>query len=929
MGTTSNLLTFRGRLPGVVCEAALPPTAVEPLRLDVVAFVGFAERGPLDLPVALEDLGQYQEVFGQDLLLARTRLGGQVVYAALPTAVKAFFDNGGTRCYVVRVAGDNARANRFRMPALVAWDEDAQTFRTVIAPAAWAGRWSDSVSIGTQLRSMPLHLQDNPLVWTGTSTTNSITFDLELHLELSTASTLGKYDLLRLQFDGPGKPFLYCFVKSAVKTGNPSTTARGIPITIQASIWPDFVFTSEPGGALPTPEHVEQLTVTGWASLLSSSPAPTPDLTAPGNGEYVLIFSGTESINIAPGDLLRVTCTNGDVLLFPVEVVIKPQQGQDNASPPVDTSPPSAEPTLQLVSRKAYWQFPSDSSSPPSAGMTSPPGVTSPPADLYGDLVEVDLLNFDLFISEGKEIKEIWQGLQFAGEQRFDAVPDNYWINKLVPSPNDLQANASLLHTAQRKVPGLDPTRSARLGVPLPPSDKPDDPSQAGKWIYLPIGMAELPGPDEFALALPDDPSLVINTYCPLPSKDGLELFEPTKLFLESRLEDVGALDLMNEANQVLYLDPSAQDNLQPIYLQKLHSLLMIDEIALISIPDLVQRPWHCLRPDMDPLPSPPPPPPPPDWSHFQDCDQPPYVPVEPPPPTQPDIDQLPVMDEPKTYDMTDLLFVQRAMVNFCAARSDVMAILSLPLHFKRRESLNWQRRFTAGPGGDFLDSRLPPSAIPAYIDDTMLSYAAAYHPWLQIREEVTPQRSPLRAMPPDGTICGMIAKREHARGPWIAPASLPLLGIVGLSPTFSASDWADLFNAHFNVVRQPIADFTVLSAHTLSADRQFLHISVRRLLIFLRKLALRRGMRYVFETNNLRFRQAVQASFEQTLSILLRLGAIMAFQVVTGPEINTQNDYDNGRFLIALKIAPSLPIEFITVTLLRAGEGLLEALEG
>jgi hypothetical protein len=926
MGTTSNLLTFRGRLPGVVCEAALPPTAVEPLRLDVAAFVGFAERGPLDLPVALEDPAQYQEVFGQDLLLARTRTGGQVVYAALPSAVKAFFDNGGTRCYVVRVAGDNARPNRFRMPALVAWDDDAQTFRTVSAQAAWAGRWSDNMGVGTQLRSLPLHLQDNnPLLWTESEMLSGVIFNLELHLELPLATTLAQNDLLRLQFDGPGRPLLYCFVTSAVRTGNPATTARGIPITIHASAIPDFLFAREPVGALPTPTFVERLTDSGWVSLITFPAATIPDLNASSKGEYVLSFPGAETINITPGDVLRVYCANGGALFFPVEDVVLPQHVQGSASPPVDTSPPSSEPAFQLVSRSACWQFPA--ASPPAMVTSSPPGLSSPPANLYGNLVEVDLLTFDLYMREGSEIKEVWQGLQFAGEQRFDAVPDKYWINLLVPSPGDLQANAPLLASSQRKVPGLDLTRSSRLGAPLPPPDRPDDPSLPGRWLYLPIGMGELPGPDEFAQALPDDPAQVIDSACPLPSKDGLVVFDPAALFLDSRLAQIGALDLMHEANRLLYLDPTAQDNPQPIYLRKLHSLLMVDEVALISIPDLVQRPWHCLDTVKDPQPAPPPPPTPPDWSHFQDCDRPPYVPVEPTLPTPPDSLQLPVMDDPKTYDMTGLLFVQRVMLNFCAARSDVVAILSLPLHFKKREALDWQRRFIARPG-DFLDSGLPTDIL-AYVDDTMLSYAAVYHPWLQIREEATPQRALLRAMPPNGAVCGMIAAREHARGPWIAPTSLPLMGIVGLSPAFSATDWADLFNAHFNIVRQPTVDFTLLSAHTLSADSQFLQLSVRRLLIFLRKLALRRGMRYVFESNTLRFRQAVQASFEQTLSVLLSLGAITAYQVLTGPEINTQNDYDNGRFLIALKIAPSQPIEFITVVLLRAGEGLLEALEG
>jgi phage tail sheath protein FI len=102
----------------------------------------------------------------------------------------------------------------------------------------------------------------------------------------------------------------------------------------------------------------------------------------------------------------------------------------------------------------------------------------------------------------------------------------------------------------------------------------------------------------------------------------------------------------------------------------------------------------------------------------------------------------------------------------------------------------------------------------------------------------------------------------------------------------------------------------------------------VRRLLIYLRKLALRRGMAYVFETNNERFRRRVEAAFERTLNQLTARGALTAFQVVTGEGLNTPNDVDNGRFLIALKVAPAIPVEFITIVLLRSGEELLEVLE-
>jgi phage tail sheath protein FI len=262
---------------------------------------------------------------------------------------------------------------------------------------------------------------------------------------------------------------------------------------------------------------------------------------------------------------------------------------------------------------------------------------------------------------------------------------------------------------------------------------------------------------------------------------------------------------------------------------------------------------------------------------------------------------------------MDNLIDVQSALVKLCAARSDVLAVLSLPQHFKRREALEWQRRFTTQP---------------SFLDGAALSYAAVYHPWLQVSEQVTPQWSPLRATPPDGSVCGMIAARELTRGPWITPANVPLLGAVDLTPSLTSADWSDLFNAHFNIVRQVPGQFTLLSAHTLSVDPLLLQISVRRLLIYLRKLALLRGNRYVFAANNESFRRRVQVSFENTLAALVGLGGLVAFQVVTGDEINTPNDYDNGRFLIELKVAPTLPIEFITIVLLRSGENLLEVIE-
>ena len=91
----ANALVYNDRLPGVLCETGVPSRTPNPLRLDVAGFVGFAERGPVDVPVLIEDFSQYRMVFGGDLPLAL--VDGRPVYAHLPRTVETFFETGADR----------------------------------------------------------------------------------------------------------------------------------------------------------------------------------------------------------------------------------------------------------------------------------------------------------------------------------------------------------------------------------------------------------------------------------------------------------------------------------------------------------------------------------------------------------------------------------------------------------------------------------------------------------------------------------------------------------------------------------------------------------------------------------------------------------------------------------------------------------------
>jgi hypothetical protein len=1041
-------LTFNGRLPGVVCEMSLPQQGEDPLRLDVTGFVGFAERGPLDIPVALHDVGQYRAVFGGDLPLARMRQGNQIVYANLQRAVQAFFDNGGQRCYVVRVAGLHCRANRFRIPGMLVWDSNAQTLRTVVAEAAWPGRWSATMGVGTQLLSQILPLAPQPIDWDEDGT-------FRVHLVLPTTGAIRRDDVLRLHFDGQGKPLVYCYVASVAQEDAGQRTVRGIPVLVRPQIgatqalantmlpvpvpgsvgkmqsgechpidalalrldelpglengyvlsmtsttqvqqgdvlcvdcvdgeslsFPvgqvarksasagstDYVLVSYTTSWKLTPVQVEKLGLDGWqpARVLLSSHQLELQMTRI-DRQYILHLEAADAESILAGDVLRVSSASGGQLLFPVtDVHMPPTDGGGSSASSASSaigdaasssssqpSSPSQAAQAQLISQEALWFYTAPASTWPGSGasFSSPASSASSPshAQEYGQLLQVDLLTFNLYVSDGESVVETWNDLRFGSKALDASMQQNSaqspaparqsWLDVLVPTLDDLSAEIAHPAVMQRDIPGLDPTRSARLGMPeaLPPASD----ESAVPPLYFPLCMDDLPLPDEFsgplvnpealasALTRQTAPNCAADNGAYYYGTDDLDDYDhPDVLFLKREplsingrnidftLADVGYRDLVNEANALLLASTDVQVN--PF--GGLYSLLLIDEIAIVALPDLAQRRWRreSATPPVVPAKNGTSPAVR-DWSLFEACDQ--------QPPVQPGqqngqecqaVPDLPVIETPDEYskdELQNLIYVQQAIVNFCAARADVLGVLSLPLHFKRREVLDWQQRFTARD--DFLDG------VP-------LSYVAVYHPWLLGHEEIPLPGAVSLLVPPDGAVCGMIAARELARGPWIAPANVPLLGVIGLSPALTDRDWSDLFNAQVNLVRHLPGQFTLLSAHTLSLEDTFLQISVRRLLIFLRKLALLLGTRYVFEVNNERFRERVQSGLETTLTILADRGAISAFEVVTDGSINTQNDYDNGRFLIAMNIAPTLPIEFITVILLRSGEDLLSVIEG
>jgi hypothetical protein len=132
--------------PGAYLQRNDQAPATVALRTDIAGFVGIAERGPIGIAVAVESMRQFQAVFG-----------GYIGGGFLAYSVRAFFENGGRRARIVRVASDDpvlgAAAAACTVPVLGGGDP-------WIVAASSSGVWGDGLAIALIERSMGQVLVD-------------------------------------------------------------------------------------------------------------------------------------------------------------------------------------------------------------------------------------------------------------------------------------------------------------------------------------------------------------------------------------------------------------------------------------------------------------------------------------------------------------------------------------------------------------------------------------------------------------------------------------------------------------------------------------------------------------------------------------------------------------------------------------------------
>jgi len=987
------------RLPGIRIAPTPPPLAEVLPRMDIAVFVGFAATGPTHRPIAIESVAEYAAVFGDDLALAWNMEQEERIYAYLGSSVRAFFSNGGQRCWIIRVARtplleaswlevskDNpcligsdkprliglACANHFTVPGVLVLaksvDSSALTLESAQVQARSVGSWSDPLRVASALTVSGFELRDCSLLTSG----------IDKRIRFTTNARLQTGDLIEfgntVDLSDPSKIRLYAIIDSSGTTSDASSSQLQVEARLCASFQPIGVTLESVEGKAKVVGIIADMP----ATLEASSLLP---LESPLNAS--IVFSKTKQLGLEQGQWLYFRSNDAQKVLW--LRIDRLGHRSSKAGPDIVDF---------VVEGLAWVELTSELPNPPPT--------------------RASLLSLELQVTaeQGKAFRLSDVGLTPLHRKSWWRQVSDDVFYAVSNDGTNLQPNGS-----QTDEQGRFPLAALDGELESPP------------LAWIPLGVSSLPGA----------------RLGPLPQRatalerDGLSYFNH-ELFLDPALASLSADSLIEQANEVRYLSNS------PRGLFGIHAALTIgsgglfNEASLIAVPDALHIGWKersdvnipatqavneklpahwfhhrgpCAVAPNDVLIDEP------DFSQFLDCDTrlltQPALKVSSGTVSRGDfslsweskesgvgfileeaqqadfsnaheiyrgnafeyavnalqegiyyyrvtaflgneqsrasaIQAVVVRDDawiqvnPKDYTQdseTTLLNIHRSLLRMAAASGELFALLGLPGHYRVIDSLRYvarlrtQRDFSDTDNHHELD----------FTERRALSYGALYHPWVVFasqaavkplnKSQTFPASSNTQLVcPPDGIATAMLAARAALRGAWIAPANQSLLDVVALTPQIQEDAWLSLQDAQINLLRTDARGFLTLSADTLADDPELRPINVRRLLILLRRLALRRGTSYVFEPNDDVLRRAVERGFTFLLTDLFRRGAFAgatvaeSFRVVTSGAINTNADRDNGRFFVELRVAPSLPLKFLTIRLTQNGERLT-VLEG
>lgn len=275
-----------------------------------------------------------------------------------------------------------------------------------------------------------------------------------------------------------------------------------------------------------------------------------------------------------------------------------------------------------------------------------------------------------------------------------------------------------------------------------------------------------------------------------------------------------------------------------------------------------------------------------------------------------------------------DVVDAQRRLMQRCQCeRWRVLLLLAPPLVLDPADG--------AHRGPDAAGARAwRDSLVTAADDPEDYSGVALYFPWLLAQEGVG---APVEEVPPTAYVAGVIARRDLARGPHVAPANELLAGVVAPARTLSDGELAALYAApaHVNPLRiEPGRGVEVWGARTVSTDRWLRYLPVRRCLSAIERRAAAALEPLAFESNDALLWMQVGQLMLGLLLEVFESGALRgetadeSFYVRCDESVNPPEQVEQGLLVCEVGVAIAAPAEFLVFRLGRR-DGAVDVVEG
>lgn len=209
-------------------------------------------------------------------------------------------------------------------------------------------------------------------------------------------------------------------------------------------------------------------------------------------------------------------------------------------------------------------------------------------------------------------------------------------------------------------------------------------------------------------------------------------------------------------------------------------------------------------------------------------------------------------------------------------------------------------------------------------------SYAAAYEPWVQIRDSFAGN---LAWLPPSVVVLGTLANNDKVSAPWFAPAGFTRggltkgdagLDVVNVSRRLLKDNRDELYENRINsIAKMPAEGIVVWGQKTLQVEQSALdRINVRRLMLDMKKRISRVAATTLFEPNVKDTWNSFIASAEPILDDAKTRFGINKYRLILDESTTTDDLIDRNIIYAKIIIEPTRAAEFFAIDFVITNTG-------